>query len=160
MPNPPLFPRTNPLRGRSVLPLQRKGQALVKGVQQPTVADLQKAIQDLQQQYDALLQEFAVLFQFVQEIGDAIHVQNGTVAIEGRSIVIHSDTDVAIDGVNRVQVSSATEVRVDAPTTTLTSSTLRGQTAMARFDGVVQCDTIIANSVVGASYTPGAGNVW
>ena len=25
---------------------------------------------------------------------------------------------------------------------------------------VIQCDTIIANSVVGASYTPGVGNVW
>ncbi|RZA21717.1 MAG: hypothetical protein EOP93_02380 [Lysobacteraceae bacterium] len=24
----------------------------------------------------------------------------------------------------------------------------------------IRCDTIIANSVVGASYTPGAGNVW
>jgi hypothetical protein len=25
---------------------------------------------------------------------------------------------------------------------------------------VVKCDTMIANSVVGSSYTPGAGNVW
>jgi hypothetical protein len=24
----------------------------------------------------------------------------------------------------------------------------------------VQCDTLIANSVVAASYTPGAGNIW
>ena len=31
---------------------------------------------------------------------------------------------------------------------------------MSKFSGVVQCDTIIANSVVGASYTPGAGNIW
>jgi hypothetical protein len=32
--------------------------------------------------------------------------------------------------------------------------------AMAKFNGVVECDTLIANSVVAASYTPGAGNVW
>jgi hypothetical protein len=30
---------------------------------------------------------------------------------------------------------------------------------MARFSGVVQCDTLIANSVVSSSYTPGAGNL-
>ena len=25
---------------------------------------------------------------------------------------------------------------------------------------MIRCDTIIANTVIGASYTPGAGNVW
>jgi hypothetical protein len=31
---------------------------------------------------------------------------------------------------------------------------------MSRFSGVVQADTVIANSVVASSYTPGAGNIW
>ena len=31
---------------------------------------------------------------------------------------------------------------------------------MSRFSGVVQCDTLITNSVVSSSYTPGAGNIW
>jgi hypothetical protein len=31
---------------------------------------------------------------------------------------------------------------------------------MSKFSGVVKCDSIIANTVVGSSYTPGAGNVW
>jgi hypothetical protein len=30
---------------------------------------------------------------------------------------------------------------------------------MSKFSGVVQCDTLIANSVVASRYTPGAGNV-
>jgi hypothetical protein len=25
---------------------------------------------------------------------------------------------------------------------------------------LIQCDTIIATSVIGSSYTPGAGNIW
>jgi hypothetical protein len=33
-------------------------------------------------------------------------------------------------------------------------------TAMSRFNGVVQCDTLISNSVVSASYSPGVGNIW
>ncbi len=31
---------------------------------------------------------------------------------------------------------------------------------MTESSGVIRADTIIANTVVGASYTPGAGNVW
>jgi uncharacterized protein involved in type VI secretion and phage assembly len=31
---------------------------------------------------------------------------------------------------------------------------------MSRFSGVVQSDTLITNSVVASSYTPGAGNIW
>ena len=31
---------------------------------------------------------------------------------------------------------------------------------MSKFSGVVQADTVISNSVISASYTPGAGNIW
>jgi hypothetical protein len=31
---------------------------------------------------------------------------------------------------------------------------------MTRCSGVLQCDTMIANNVIGASYTPGAGNLY
>ena len=31
---------------------------------------------------------------------------------------------------------------------------------MSKFSGVVQADTVICNSVISASYTPGAGNIW
>ena len=31
---------------------------------------------------------------------------------------------------------------------------------MSKFSGVVQCDTVISNSVMSATYTPGAGNIW
>jgi hypothetical protein len=31
---------------------------------------------------------------------------------------------------------------------------------MSRFSGVVQADTVISNTVVSSTYTPGAGNIW
>jgi hypothetical protein len=31
---------------------------------------------------------------------------------------------------------------------------------MAETSGVLKCDTLVANSVVASSYTPGAGNIW
>jgi hypothetical protein len=32
--------------------------------------------------------------------------------------------------------------------------------AMSKFSGVIQCDTLISSTVVSATYTPGAGNIW
>ena len=32
--------------------------------------------------------------------------------------------------------------------------------AFSKFSGVVQCDTLISNSVISVSYTPGLGNLW
>jgi phage baseplate assembly protein V len=51
-----------------------------------------------------------------------------------------------------VTVTAAAKVKVIAPTVEIDAST-------ARFAGVVQCETLITNSVVASSYTPGVGNV-
>jgi hypothetical protein len=33
------------------------------------------------------------------------------------------------------------------------------EAAMTKFSGVVQCDTLITNTVIAAKYTPGEGNI-
>lgn len=48
--------------------------------------------------------------------------------------------------------SSSSQVAFD-------SSVFRVNAGMAEFSGVVRCGTLIADSVVASSYTPGAGNV-
>lgn len=71
-----------------------------------------------------------------------IHVRHAN----GSSIVLTQAGDITITANARVEVTAAM-VNVHAP--------------MSRFDGVVQCDTMIATTgVVSPSYTPGAGNVW
>jgi hypothetical protein len=52
-----------------------------------------------------------------------------------------------------VEIRGTAHVTVAAPMVTVDAG-------MAQFSGVVKCDTLIANSVVSASYTPGAGNIW
>ena len=60
-----------------------------------------------------------------------------------------------------VTVTSALRVKIDAGTTVeVNASMVTVNAGMSRFSGVVQCDTLISNSVVSASYTPGAGNIW
>ena len=72
----------------------------------------------------------------------------GTITVEhtaGSSIELDAAGNINVTANVKVQVT-APLVQVDAP--------------MSKFSGVVQADTVITNSVVSASYTPGAGNVW
>jgi uncharacterized protein involved in type VI secretion and phage assembly len=59
-----------------------------------------------------------------------------------------------------IDLTAASQVKVNASTVSVSAATVNVDAGMAKFSGVVQCDTLIANSVVGTSYTPGAGNIW
>ncbi|RKH46954.1 phage baseplate assembly protein V [Corallococcus sicarius] len=59
-----------------------------------------------------------------------------------------------------VTVTASAKVTVNASTAEISAGMLTVNAGMSKFSGVVQADTIITNSVVSASYTPGAGNVW
>jgi phage baseplate assembly protein V len=67
-----------------------------------------------------------------------------------------NDVKLAPDGVT---ITAAARVQVSVSLVEIDASRVEVNTGMARFGGVVQCDTLIANSVVASSYTPGAGNV-
>ena len=58
-----------------------------------------------------------------------------------------------------VNILAAAKVTVTATEVKLNTGTLVVDAGIAKFNGLVQCDTLIANSVVSASYTPGAGNI-
>jgi phage baseplate assembly protein V len=59
-----------------------------------------------------------------------------------------------------ISVTASAKVRITASTIELTAGMLTVDASMARFAGVVTCETLQATSVVAASYTPGAGNIW
>jgi uncharacterized protein involved in type VI secretion and phage assembly len=59
-----------------------------------------------------------------------------------------------------ITVIASAKVTVQASTAEITASQLTVNAGMSQFSGVVQCATLITNSVVSASYTPGAGNIW
>lgn len=89
---------------------------------------------------------------------------------EGRSITI-DDTSNTIEiednagnqiklTPSEISIASATKVKISGSTVEIDASMIQANSGMAKFSGVVQCDTLIANSVVASSYTPGAGNIW
>jgi uncharacterized protein involved in type VI secretion and phage assembly len=59
-----------------------------------------------------------------------------------------------------ITVTAAAKVTVNAGTAEISAGMLTVNAGMSKFSGVVQADTVITNSVVSASYTPGAGNIW
>jgi hypothetical protein len=48
----------------------------------------------------------------------------------------------------------------DAGERTITGSVIRLAAPITHADGVLEADTVVANNIVAANYTPGAGNVW
>jgi uncharacterized protein involved in type VI secretion and phage assembly len=59
-----------------------------------------------------------------------------------------------------ITITAAAKLTVNAGTVEVSAGMVTVNAGMSKFSGVVQCDTLISNSVVSASYTPGAGNIW
>ncbi len=59
-----------------------------------------------------------------------------------------------------ITINAAANVKVTAAKVDVSAGMVNVDAAMAKFSGVVQCQTLIATSVVSSSYTPGAGNIW
>lgn len=59
-----------------------------------------------------------------------------------------------------ITINASARVTVSASQVTVSASMLTVDAGMSKFSGVVQADTVITNSIIAASYTPGAGNIW
>jgi len=59
-----------------------------------------------------------------------------------------------------ITVQASAKVTVQASSVAVSAGMVTVDAGMSKFSGVVQCDTLISNSVVSSSYTPGAGNIW
>ena len=59
-----------------------------------------------------------------------------------------------------ITVTAAAKVTVNAASAEISAATLTVNAGMSTFNGVVKADTVITNTVISATYTPGAGNIW
>lgn len=88
--------------------------------------------------------------------GQKITLKDGPGAVE---IVDSNGNSVKLES-SGVTVNAAAKVTVSATQVEISAGMVTVNAGMSKFSGVVQADTLIANSVIGASYTPGAGNIW
>lgn len=89
--------------------------------------------------------------------GQSVTLKDGPGVIEardsnGNSVKMES-SGVTVTSSSKVTINAGASAEVNAGTVTVNAG-------MSTFSGVVQASTVITNSVVSASYTPGAGNIW
>jgi uncharacterized protein involved in type VI secretion and phage assembly len=88
--------------------------------------------------------------------GQKLTLEDGPGAIvltdsNGNSVELRTD-GITVNAVSTVILNArAVEVNADLVNVNATIS---------KFSGVVQCDTLLSNSVVSQSYAPGPGNIW
>ncbi len=58
-----------------------------------------------------------------------------------------------------VQVSASAKVSVQASVVEISAGSVKVDAGLSTFSGTIKADTVITNSVISSSYTPGAGNV-
>ncbi len=59
-----------------------------------------------------------------------------------------------------VTINTSSKLKVQATQVSVSAAMVQVDAGISKFSGVVQADTVICNSIISASYTPGAGNIW
>ena len=128
---------------------------------------------EIQSRLVAAMKRIQQLESLVQQLTSAIRVSAGgdVEIICPGSVKIAPSRQLVLEGGQQgvaIKDSTGNSLTLGMGAVTLTASSkiqlqcsmLSANCGMSQFSGVVKCDTIIAHTVVGSSYTPGAGNLW
>ena len=88
--------------------------------------------------------------------GQRVTLKDGPGSVE---IVDSNGNSVKLE-TSGITITASSKVTVNATQVAVSASMVTVDAAMSKFSGVVQADTVICNSIISASYTPGAGNIW
>lgn len=59
-----------------------------------------------------------------------------------------------------IAIQASAKISFQASQVEVSAGMVKVDAGMSKFSGVVKADAVIATSVIGSTYTPGAGNVW
>ncbi len=89
--------------------------------------------------------------------GRTIKLSDTNAAVEiddGNGNVIElAPAGITIQSASKIRIRAAAEVSLSAPLVNVDAGT-------AKFSGTIQCEALVSNSVISASYSPGVGNIW
>jgi uncharacterized protein involved in type VI secretion and phage assembly len=88
--------------------------------------------------------------------GQKITLKDGPGAVE---IEDSSGNSVKLEPAG-ITITGAAKVTVNAGQVAVSAGMVTVDAGMSKFSGILQADTVICNTIVSASYTPGAGNIW
>lgn len=88
--------------------------------------------------------------------GQKVTLKDGPGAVE---IVDSNGNSIKLESAG-ITINASAKVTLQASQVSVSAGMVQVDAGMSKFSGVVQADTVIANSVISSSYTPGAGNIW
>ena len=59
-----------------------------------------------------------------------------------------------------ITITASAQIQVNASTATIAAGSVTVNAGASTFSGMVQANSVISPSIVGTTYTPGAGNIW
>jgi len=95
--------------------------------------------------------------QFIAETpaGQKVTLRDGPGSVE----IVDSNGNAIKLQPSGITITASARVSVTASIMDVSASVVSVSAALSRFSGVVVADTVITNSIISASYTPGAGNI-
>lgn len=88
--------------------------------------------------------------------GQRVVLKDGPGSVE---IVDSNGNSVKLESAG-ITVTASAKVTVNASAVEISAGMVTVKAGISTFSGVVKADTVITNSVISTSYTPGAGNIW
>lgn len=89
--------------------------------------------------------------------------QGGRLTIEGGAAsvtVADSNGNSILMGPGGIEIKSSSRVTITVSEVAINTGSLEVNSSSTKFSGVLNADSIIANSVTATVYTPGSGNIW
>ena len=88
--------------------------------------------------------------------GQKVTLQDGPGSVE---VSDSNRNSIKLDA-SGITITTSSKLTISASTVDITAGQVTVNAATSTFNGAVQAQAAIADSVVGTSYTPGAGNIW
>lgn len=97
-----------------------------------------------------------------------VQINGSMVEIHGSRIRVAADNDIELSSAGGKLTMNPSGVSLNAParldlmasTINATAGAMTFNAGMANYSGVLKSDTLITNTVIATTYTPGAGNIW
>lgn len=88
--------------------------------------------------------------------GQKVTLKDGPGSIE---LVDSNGNSIKLDS-SGITLTASSQLQVNASSATVSAGSVSVNAGTATFSGTVQANTVISPSIVGTTYTPGAGNIW
>jgi uncharacterized protein involved in type VI secretion and phage assembly len=88
--------------------------------------------------------------------GQKITMKDGPGSVE---VVDSNGNSIKLESAG-VTITASAKVTINASQVAVSAGMVTVDAGMSKFSGVVQADTVITNTIIASTYTPGAGNIW